>query len=789
MGLSGSDQAYLPSRSGIARSDAVRSGTYWPTVIVKIGGADRSRAVELSSLVIDDVIADQPNRLTCEVRGTSAEKPIAGQSIVVALGADQPELRLFTGTILTVTQRMPRSAGNYASWLVDATDDQWILDRRTVTAAYVGVSATTVALDIVARFTTSFSGRYIATNLPPVSVTFTNARPSTALAAVASMVGGTFYWDDARHIHLYTTAPTGQMPPPLTATNTKFWGIEIRADLSQVRTCVTVEGRRTPCLTSTPAGASSITIFASASVDYLVVGGGGAGGGSLAAGGGAGGVLAGTMTIASGTYPVTVGAGGSGGTPAGGNSTWNGITAVGGGRGGDTGNNGGTGGSGGGGAFGTSPGSGTSGQGQAGGAGFSFAAGAGGGGGGAAGVGGAGSANVSGTVGGNGGAGVGSSITGVVAYYGGGGGGNGSAASGSGGLGGGGRGGAGGNPGTAGTANTGGGGGGGGSYAGGSGVVKLRYLTGELSATGGTITTAGGYTIHSFTSGANFVVSDVVLTAPPALVTDLPIEDATQLDPDGGEVRIGAHVVSYVGLLGPGTPSGENQPGSFLAADVAVAATSITVDDITAFTGAYGWVKAGDQVIRYGSKSGSNLQGIAAVGLGAIQSDLKAETPVTYLDGIRISETGVTFDPPVAQHEPVIQRVTIDETAAQAELAALEGGDGVHEHVIDAETLTVQGCIDRANAELDQFARVIPSVTYATRDTTTRAGRIVTIDLQGLPSVTGTFTIQQVTTRFESAGGGTTRRQTAFPVRQVTAAPVRVRSILDTMSLREDAIP
>lgn len=64
-----------------------------------------------------------------------------------------------------------------------------------------------------------------------------------------------------------------------------------------------------------------------------------------------------------------------------------------------------------------------------------------------------------------------------------------------------------------GTANTGGGGGGGrGASAGGnggSGVVIVRYATADLTATGGTITTDGAYTIHTFNASGTFEVTDV----------------------------------------------------------------------------------------------------------------------------------------------------------------------------------------------------------------------------------------------------------------------------------------
>jgi hypothetical protein len=39
--------------------------------------------------------------------------------------------------------------------------------------------------------------------------------------------------------------------------------------------------------------------------------------------------------------------------------------------------------------------------------------------------------------------------------------------------------------------------------AGGSGIVIVRYL-GSQRATGGTVTSSGGYTIHTFTSSGTF---------------------------------------------------------------------------------------------------------------------------------------------------------------------------------------------------------------------------------------------------------------------------------------------
>lgn len=263
-----------------------------------------------------------------------------------------------------------------------------------------------------------------------------------------------------------------------------------------------------------PVGARTIT------VDFLVVAGGGGGGGNIGSGwgsggGGAGGYIEGNATLNRGnSYAIVVGAGGSGGgsgtqfgSDGGSSSIGSVASAVGGGGGGYDSGSGGysgrSGGSGGGGApSGGGGGAGTSGQGSNGGAVVGTGAGAGGGGKSAAG------GSNSGSTGGAGGAGADWKSLGTVRGGGGGGGIHSSGTPGAGGAGGGGSGAPVGGSGGAGSANTG-GGGGGGSYgganggAGGSGIVILRYL-GTQVGSGGTVTSAGGYTYHTFTTSGTY---------------------------------------------------------------------------------------------------------------------------------------------------------------------------------------------------------------------------------------------------------------------------------------------
>ena len=268
-------------------------------------------------------------------------------------------------------------------------------------------------------------------------------------------------------------------------------------------------------------------------VTVLMVGGGGGGGGTPGGGGGAGGYLYTFNAVSPGAHPITVGDGGLGGAVYysgnnGEDSVFDTLIAYGGGGGGcqSPGVNGASGGGAGtragysyAGGIATPPG-----QGYNGGAsncpGSAVAGGGGGGGASAVGQNGYGSGTPTNPVGGDGGNGLANSISGASVYYSGGGGGwgtiPGGGGGGDGGLGGGGHGGDFyGNPyALPGTPNTGGGGGGSGNSTypganGGSGIVIISYPTGYITALGGTITTSGGNTIHTFTADGTFEVGVV----------------------------------------------------------------------------------------------------------------------------------------------------------------------------------------------------------------------------------------------------------------------------------------
>lgn len=261
-------------------------------------------------------------------------------------------------------------------------------------------------------------------------------------------------------------------------------------------------------------------------IEYLIVGGGGGAGGADSSGnknsgGGAGAEVVEdsfTAPLVPTSYAVTVGAGGDGGDNTGAHGDAGETSSIatvdsaeGGGYGGGSlmgTRDGGAGVNGGGGGDDGAAGAGTNFDGGAGASGGSI------GGGGGAGAGEDGQNGSNTPVvgkGGDGGDGVSSDISGSTVFYAGGGGAGGENVGGTGGNGGGANGIATSGNGNSAAANTGAGGGGvnanGAGGNGGSGIVIIRYLTGSMVATGGTITTSGSYTIHTFTSSGTFEIT------------------------------------------------------------------------------------------------------------------------------------------------------------------------------------------------------------------------------------------------------------------------------------------
>lgn len=162
---------------------------------------------------------------------------------------------------------------------------------------------------------------------------------------------------------------------------------------------------------------------------------------------------------------------------------------------------------------------------------------------------------------------------------------------------------------------------------------------------------------------------------------------------------------------------------------------------------ANGWIKVGSQIIFYGSRSSVTMSSVPASGLGAILADITAGTPITFqpfLKGIPASGSGSILYA-INADDSLSIKVVRNDLAAQAILAALEGGDGIHEFPVNDSTLsTVTQCNARGDAELAQFGLQLKTLTYDTRDPKTTTGQDIIVNLLAPTSISLTVRIQTV---------------------------------------------
>jgi hypothetical protein len=167
--------------------------------------------------------------------------------------------------------------------------------------------------------------------------------------------------------------------------------------------------------------------------------------------------------------------------------------------------------------------------------------------------------------------------------------------------------------------------------------------------------------------------------------------------------------------------------GGTAAAPVAVGATALPVDECSWYASGGGTVVAGSNLITYTGRSTAsgpgNLTGIAASGAGSI------------LYAIR-------------QGDDVNLWVERNDLAAQAALAALEGGDGIHEAFVQDRRLSQAGAEARGDAELELFSTVDNAGTYESYDKFTRSGKSLAINLPARGINNEPITLQRVTRRY-----------------------------------------
>ena len=216
--------------------------------------------VRKAGLAIRDIL-NAPNLCTFTIEGTA---PTVGQEVRVSLYDTSPANVLFGGTIDTVAAFYEALPANRA-WTVTCQDYTLGLNRRKVRIRYGQQGAQLIALDLLARYgPAGYTGAGIVQPLPtvPGGIDFTEEDLSDCFARLAQRIGGYWYVDYEKAVHLFLSevlaAPDAIVPggrlllnePPITQST----------DVTQIRTRVWVEGGGAPARLPAAPGETQLAV-------------------------------------------------------------------------------------------------------------------------------------------------------------------------------------------------------------------------------------------------------------------------------------------------------------------------------------------------------------------------------------------------------------------------------------------------------------------------------------------------------------------------------------------------
>jgi hypothetical protein len=272
--LTAGEQARMYALGKIMRGGASRGGYVDGRVYISYDGNQiaygnaNDYGVLINSLTITDELDETPN--TCGFRLNGAVPPI-GAEVIVTLGSKSRLTRLFAGFALTLQQLYVGDRPANVQVDVRCVDYTWVFGFLTVTKQYRSWSASAIAADLVTTYAAAngFTSVAVVPNLPVLDeITFTNEPLDAALTRLARRIGGYWYVDYQKAVHLFLE-DTVNAPEALTPSHKSLRAFQQSADRTQVLTRVYVEGRGSACLATVGPGATRVPLEA---VDMFTAG-------------------------------------------------------------------------------------------------------------------------------------------------------------------------------------------------------------------------------------------------------------------------------------------------------------------------------------------------------------------------------------------------------------------------------------------------------------------------------------------------------------------------------------
>jgi hypothetical protein len=227
---------------GVAPLDLSVIGVAGSAPVLVIGG--KPWTARVGSATVRDVVNEQVNTFECVI-DDPAGAPVPGNDLRLGLGSLLPDRLLFGGVVQSVDSTFTLTT-DHPSWIVRASDYGVLLNRRLVWGTYTNVPATNVAYDLLIRFSGGFGGAHIALGLPAITLTLDGVNLSAAFTEIANLIGGYWYVDYSKDVHLFVTETDPATDPhPLDGTPPAPLAdpiLTMRSDNSQRRTRILVVG-------------------------------------------------------------------------------------------------------------------------------------------------------------------------------------------------------------------------------------------------------------------------------------------------------------------------------------------------------------------------------------------------------------------------------------------------------------------------------------------------------------------------------------------------------------------
>lgn len=190
-------------------------------------------------ITIHDAYNDSPNISSF----TDEEEPQLGANVQLDMGDG---IGVLAGGLVQATLMRYEGLKEQLVWDATIADHKWLLNKRRPFGCFYDVSATTIALSLIADYAPSdYSGAGVALDLPKISVEFNGQLNFTeCFSKICSLINGKCRVDKNKVIHLFQFEAVSP-PDPINDANIDLLRdipITLHKDISQIRNRVFVRG-------------------------------------------------------------------------------------------------------------------------------------------------------------------------------------------------------------------------------------------------------------------------------------------------------------------------------------------------------------------------------------------------------------------------------------------------------------------------------------------------------------------------------------------------------------------